>query len=101
MKILEFGPTLFRLPDDFVGGVPEALRALADAYDEGFERTDSQKRRGRPTKLSAVYDEFRVTERLPKFFKAVEEGAKFDGLLLLMETDDGGKTLEAKDDGWE
>ena len=84
MRLIEFGPTLFRLPDDFVGGIPEALRALADAYADGISRTESQKRPGRPSKATVAYDAFRE-ERLDKFFKAAEEGAKLDGLIVLME----------------
>jgi hypothetical protein len=84
VKIIEFGPTWFRLPDDFVGGVPEALRALADAYEAGFKRTSSQKRRGRPSKLTEAYDTYRE-ERIGKFFRAIAEGATLDGLLTLME----------------
>lgn len=99
MKVLEFGPTLFRLPDDFVGGVPEALRVLAAAWEAGFQRTPSQKRRGRPSKISEAYDLYRE-ERLGKFFKAVSEGATFDGLMLFMEGEE--PVLQEVDlDGWE
>jgi len=42
MKLIEFGPTLFRLPDDFVGGIPAALRALADAFDGWVVDTDGR-----------------------------------------------------------
>ncbi|KKN96689.1 hypothetical protein LCGC14_0163330 [marine sediment metagenome] len=34
MKILHFGMLYFRLPDDFEGGLSEALRAFADYHDE-------------------------------------------------------------------
>jgi hypothetical protein len=97
MKLIEFGPTLFRLPDDFVGGIPAALRALADAFDKGFTRTQSQKRPGRPSKLSVIYDKYR-DERLQKFWRAVSEGATLDGLLILMDGDESNLT-ETK--GWD
>jgi len=101
MKIIEFGPTLFRLPDDFKGGVPEALRALADYYETGPKQTQSQKpRRGRPTKAATAYDEFR-NERLGKFFAAIEEGASLDGLIALMEGDASEIEEVDIDRGWE
>lgn len=87
MKIIEFGPTLFRLPDDFAGGVSEALRLLADYYESSPSQTPSQRpKRGRPPKVATAYDEFR-TDRREKFFAAVAEGAKLDGLISLMEGD--------------
>ncbi|KKL21258.1 hypothetical protein LCGC14_2447220, partial [marine sediment metagenome] len=34
MKVLSFGVLYFKLPDDFTGGLSEALRAMADYHDE-------------------------------------------------------------------
>jgi len=100
MKIIEFGPTLFRLPDDFKGGVPEALRALADYYETGPTATSSQMpKRGRPSKATSAYDDFR-SERRGAFFEAVDEGAQFDGRLVLMEGDANGLKEVDLDEGW-
>lgn len=41
MKILSFGILYFHLPDDFDGGFPDALRALAD-YHESVAGTPKQ-----------------------------------------------------------
>lgn len=98
MKIIEFGPTLFRLPDDFQGGVPEALRELANVYEE-LSKTPSQKKAGRPSTVSKRYEDFRV-ERLGKFLSAVEEGGKLDGLISLMEGDVENLTEVDIDEGW-
>jgi hypothetical protein len=97
MKLIEFGPTLFRLPDEFTGGVPEALRLLADEYEKGFERTSIQRKGGRPSNAAKMFDEFR-RERVERFWKVVEEGGRLDGLLELMEGDSSG--LEVVDN-WE
>ncbi len=34
MKVLSFGVLYFKLPDDFSGGLGEALRALADYHEK-------------------------------------------------------------------
>jgi len=87
VKIIEFGPTFFVLPDEFVGGVAAALRLLADYYESKPKQTESQQEtRGRPTKVAVEYERFRK-ERLGKFVTAVSEGAKLDGLISLIEGD--------------
>lgn len=100
MKIIEFGPLLFRLPDEFAGDVPEALRLLADYYASAPSQTPSQHpKRGRPTKVATAYEEFR-DERREKFFTAVAEGARLDGLISLMQGDESQVDEVDIDKGW-
>lgn len=100
MKLIEIGPTWFRLPDDFIGGVPEALRALASYYESRPKQTPHQaKKKGRPTKAAVKYEDFRC-ERLGQFFEAAKENARLDGLICLMEGDVGSLYEIDIDKGW-
>jgi len=89
MKILEIGPVLFKLPDDFSGGLSDALRLLADYHE--LPKTE-RKRLSRPSKRGTPdrpkeYQAFRES-RLGEFFAAVKEGYKVHGSVCMMEGDE-------------
>ena len=89
MKVLVIDALFFRLPDDFEGGLSDALRAMADYHDDpvtlaGQER-EVESDKGEPWR--------KMRDKMwYEFMDTVEGGQRLRGSVTIVETTDG-KTL--------
>jgi len=98
VKVLEIGPMMFRLPDDFKGTLSDALRCLADYHDGVL---DAKSRRGAQVaytpvpedRLQLSFEKLREKVR-EDFYEAVRGGKRCNGIALIV-NDDGGVLTEA------
>ena len=94
MKTLVLYMTFFRLPDDFDGGISDALRLMADYHDHVTGGGPDSVEKGVANGVTTSTD---VSIDLPfsevigiafdKFINAIEEGKRLNGILQLKDFD--------------
>ena len=94
MKILALYMTYFRLPDDFSGGISDALRLMADYHDQvtggpaSLSTVKARKSsicRQMPSLDSTLSEAF--GETFDEFIDAVQDDKRLSGILRLRDFD--------------
>ena len=85
MKVLAIDSLFFKLPEDFEGGLSDALRSLADYHEQ--PATAERQRREKAPDDALSWREFR-TKLWKMFLEAVSEGNRMCGTISLSETQD-------------
>lgn len=98
LKVLCIKDLYFKLPEDFIGGLSDALRLMADYHDEV---KNTEKHEMEPSFMSDK-DRAKSDDNWYRFLDILEKGQKFTGIISISEYEDtndnsGGIMKQMKD----
>lgn len=89
MKVFTIDALFFKLPDNFEGGMSDALRAMADYHDEPKTREGQERKKN--TDRSAPWRQMR-DKMWFEFLEQIKGGQRLRGSVCICETKDGETT---------